>query len=53
LRRKITQVLLNLISNRVYATAKKAQAKNETYKPTLTASTKSLGDRVVVRKACA
>ena len=46
---EITRVLLNLISNGVYATAKKAQANGETYKPTLTAATKNLGDRVEIR----
>jgi signal transduction histidine kinase len=46
---EITRVLLNLISNGVYATAKKAQADGEIYKPTLTASTKSLGDRVEIK----
>ena len=46
---EITRVLLNLISNGVYATAKKAQADGASYKPTLTASTKSLGDRVEIR----
>ena len=46
---EITRVLLNLISNGVYATAKKAQANGASYKPTLTASTKSLGDRVEIR----
>jgi two-component system NtrC family sensor kinase len=46
---EITRVLLNLISNGVYATAKKAQADGEIYKPTLTASTKSLGERVEIK----
>jgi two-component system, NtrC family, sensor kinase len=46
---EVTRVLLNLISNGVYATAKKAQANDEIYKPALTASTKSLGDRVEIR----
>ena len=46
---EITRVLLNLISNGVYATAKKAQTNGEDYKPTLIASTKSLGDRVEIR----
>jgi two-component system, NtrC family, sensor kinase len=46
---EITRVLLNLISNGVYATAKKAQTNGENYKPTLTASTKSLGDRVEIK----
>ena len=46
---EITRVLLNLISNGVYATTKKAPTDCETYKPTLTASTKDLGDRVEIR----
>ncbi|MGA9005171.1 MAG: ATP-binding protein, partial [Pseudolabrys sp.] len=46
---EITRVLLNLISNGVYATAKKAQAIDESYKPTLIASTKSLGDRIEIK----
>jgi GAF domain-containing protein/anti-sigma regulatory factor (Ser/Thr protein kinase) len=46
---EITRVLLNLISNGVYATAKKAQANDESYKPTLIASTKSLDDRVEIK----
>ena len=46
---EITRVLLNLISNGVYATAKKAQTNGEGYKPTLIASTKSLGDRVEIK----
>ena len=46
---EITRVLLNLISNGVYATAKKAQLNGEGYKPTLIASTKSLGDWVEIK----
>ncbi|MFZ0066568.1 MAG: ATP-binding protein, partial [Pseudolabrys sp.] len=46
---EITRVLLNLISNGVYATAKKTQANDESYKPTLIASTKSLGDRIEIK----
>jgi signal transduction histidine kinase len=46
---EITRVLLNLISNSVYATAKKAQLNGEGYKPTLIASTKCLGDRVEIK----
>ena len=46
---EITRVLLNLISNGVYATAKKAQTNDESYKPTLTASTKSFDDRVEIK----
>ena len=46
---EITRVLLNVISNGVYATVKKAQANGASYKPTLVASTKSLGDRVEIK----
>jgi two-component system, NtrC family, sensor kinase len=46
---EMTRVLLNLISNGVYATAKKAQTSAESYKSILNASTKSLGDRVEIK----
>jgi len=46
---EITRVLLNLISNGVYATREKAPRDGEIYQPTLIASTKNLGDRVEVR----
>ena len=46
---EITRVLLNLISNGVYATRNKALPDGEIYRPTLTASTKNLGDRVEIR----
>jgi signal transduction histidine kinase len=46
---EITRVLLNLISNGVYATTKKAPTDGETYKPVLTVSTKDLGDRVEIK----
>ena len=47
---EITRVLLNLISNGFYAaTKRKAQADDDTYEPTLTASTRSLDDRVEIR----
>jgi two-component system, NtrC family, sensor kinase len=46
---EITRVLLNLISNAVYATKKKTTGDGEIYKPTLTVSTQSLGDRVEIR----
>ncbi len=47
---EITRVLLNLISNGFYAaTKRKSQADNDTYEPTLTASTRSLGDSVEIR----
>ena len=47
---EITRVLLNLIANGVYATTRrKSLIKNQAYTPTLTASTKNLGDRVEIR----
>jgi two-component system NtrC family sensor kinase len=47
---EITRVLLNLISNGFYAAAKrKAETASGTYEPTLTASTRSLGDSVEIR----
>ena len=45
---EITRVLLNLISNGVYATRNKVLPGDEIYRPTLTASTKNLGDRVEI-----
>jgi len=45
----ITRVLLNLISNGFYAaTKRKGDGPGDGYEPTLTAATKSLGDRVEV-----
>jgi signal transduction histidine kinase len=45
----ITRVLLNVISNGFYAAMKrKAEGKGGDYEPTLTASTKNLGDRVEI-----
>jgi two-component system, NtrC family, sensor kinase len=46
---EITRVLLNLISNGVYATRNKTLPNGQIYRPTLTASTKNLGDRVEIR----
>jgi two-component system, NtrC family, sensor kinase len=47
---EITRVLLNLISNGFYATSKRAAAEFEnSYEPTLSATTKSLGDNVEIR----
>jgi signal transduction histidine kinase len=47
---EITRVLLNLISNGFYAaTKRKAQADGDRHEPTLTATTKNLGDRVEIR----
>ena len=49
IRREITRALLNLISNGFYAaTKRKDQDKSEGYEPTLTATTKNLGDRVEI-----
>src|SRR5262249_454325 len=46
----ITRVLLNLISNGFYAaTQRRAETIGDDYEPTLTASTKNLGDRVEIR----
>src|SRR5262245_16172071 len=48
--REITRVLLNLISNGFYAaTKRRGQTQNGGYEPTLTATTKNLGDRVESR----
>jgi two-component system NtrC family sensor kinase len=47
---EITRVLLNLIANGFYAaTKRKEQRKGGSYQPTLTATTKDLGDRVEIR----
>jgi GAF domain-containing protein/anti-sigma regulatory factor (Ser/Thr protein kinase) len=47
---EITRVLLNLISNGFYAaTKRKTTAGNDGYEPTLSASTKNLGDNVEIR----
>ena len=47
---EITRALLNLISNGFYAaTKRKAEANGGDYEPTLSAATKSLGDRVEIR----
>jgi signal transduction histidine kinase len=47
---EITRVLLNLISNGFYAASKrKGLVKTGAFEPTLTASTKDLGDRVEIR----
>jgi signal transduction histidine kinase len=47
--KEVTRVLLNLISNGVYATRNKTPPNGEIYSPTITASTKSLDDRVEIR----
>src|SRR5262249_16217493 len=47
---EITRALLNLISNGFYAaTKRKEQDNRDGYEPTLTASTKNLGDLVEIR----
>ena len=47
---EITRALLNLISNGFYAaTKRKEQDNSDGYEPTLTASTKNLGDHVEIR----
>jgi signal transduction histidine kinase len=48
---EISRVLINVISNGFYAATKRyaEQAKRDGYEPTLTAVTKSLGDRVEIR----
>jgi signal transduction histidine kinase len=46
---ELTRALLNLISNGFYAASKrKEQDNSEGFEPTLTASTKNLGDRVAI-----
>jgi GAF domain-containing protein len=47
---EITRVFLNLISNGFYAaTKRKVEANSDGYEPTLSATTKDLGDRVEIR----
>ena len=47
---EITRALLNLISNGFYAaTKRKEQSNSDAYEPTLTATTKNLGDRVEIK----
>ena len=46
---EITRVLLNLISNGFYATVKRKQSETDKcYEPTITATTRDLGDRVEI-----
>src|SRR5512143_668935 len=45
----ITRVLLNLILNGFYATAKRKAQAGDGFEPTLVAATRSLGDRVEIR----
>jgi signal transduction histidine kinase len=46
---EISRVLINLISNGFYATAKRHSQTEDGYEPTVTAATKDLGDRVEIR----
>jgi len=46
---EITRVLLNLISNGFYAAAKRKPEAGDGYEPTLTATTKDLGDNIEIR----
>ena len=46
---EITRVFLNLISNGFYAATKRKETANGDFEPTLSASTKSLGNRVEIR----
>jgi signal transduction histidine kinase len=47
---EITRALLNLISNGFYAATKRSEQSNsDAYEPTLTATTKSLGEKVEIR----
>jgi signal transduction histidine kinase len=46
---EITRVFLNLISNGFYAATKRKEAGADGFEPTLSASTKSLGNKVEIR----
>ena len=46
---EITRVFLNLISNGFYAATKRKEAGDDAFEPTLSATTKSLGNRVEIR----
>jgi two-component system, NtrC family, sensor kinase len=46
---EITRVLLNLISNGVYAAMKRKAEMRDGYEPTLAAATRDLGDRVEIK----
>ena len=46
---EITRVFLNLISNGFYAAAKRKEAGDEAFEPTLSATTKNLGNQVEIR----
>jgi signal transduction histidine kinase len=46
---EITRVFLNLISNGFYAATKRKESGEESFEPTLSATTKSLGSKVEIR----
>jgi len=46
---EITRVFLNLISNGFYAAAKRKETGEESFEPTLSATTKNFGNRVEIR----
>jgi signal transduction histidine kinase len=46
---EITRVFLNLISNGFYAATKRKESADEGFEPTLSATTKSLGNKVEIR----
>ena len=46
---EITRVMVNLITNGFYATAKRKMEAGDDFAPTLTAATKDLGDKVEIR----
>ena len=46
---EITRVLLNLISNGFYAATKRKEIDGDGFEPTLSASTRDLGDKVEIR----
>ena len=46
---EITRVFLNLIANGFYAATKRRDAGDETFEPTLSATTKGLGNKVEIR----
>jgi signal transduction histidine kinase len=46
---EITRVLLNLISNAFYATAKRKAEAGDGFEPTLCAATKNLGNKIEIR----
>ncbi|MGA9088851.1 MAG: ATP-binding protein, partial [Bradyrhizobium sp.] len=46
---EITRVFLNLISNGFYAATKRKESGGDSFEPTLSATTKSLGNKVEIR----